>query len=155
MLGYKHIVECHCVLPVYKNKKPVVYHKFATYNKIDMKGKIIPKYVNCNNCGATHFVYEICKSDIKIGKEEIQTVRTIKDIKISLPDKLVSILEENDRNIEDYEMIEDILDQEIFPSELILKREIIDEEHHIKLLKIINANKFKIESEVIKTIVRE
>ncbi len=152
MLGQKHMIECHCILPIYKDATPTIYHKFITYSKIDESGKIIPKYVNCNNCGITHHVYEICRSDIKIGKEDIKSIRTIEDIRIGLPDKIIDILEKHDCAIEDYELVEDIFEQEIFPSELIIKREIIDEEHHIKLLKISNMKKFKIESEVIKTI---
>ncbi len=154
MLGHKHMIECHCILPIYKDSLPAIYHKFITYSKIDERGKIIPKYVNCNNCGITHYVYELCKSDIKVGKEDIKSTRTIEDIKLSLPDKIINILTSNNCTIEDYELVEDIFDQEIFPSNLIIKREIIDEEHHIKLLKINNAEKFKIESEVIKTIMR-
>jgi len=154
MLGCKHMIECHCILPIYKDVKPTIYHKFVTYSKIDESSKIIPKYVNCNNCGITHYVYEICKSDIKVGKEDIKSIRTIEDLSLNLPDKLIKILEKHDCSIEDYELIEDILDQEVFPSELIINREIIDEEHHIKLLKINSSKKFKIESEVIKTIVR-
>tara|TARA_Y100000992_G_scaffold302045_1_gene274702 strand:- start:5285 stop:5731 length:447 start_codon:yes stop_codon:yes gene_type:complete len=148
------MIECHCILPIYKDSLPAIYHKFITYSKIDERGKIIPKYVNCNNCGITHYVYELCKSDIKVGKEDIKSTRTIEDIKLSLPDKIINILTSNNCTIEDYELVEDIFDQEIFPSNLIIKREIIDEEHHIKLLKINNAEKFKIESEVIKTIMR-
>ena len=148
------MIECHCILPIYKNATPTIYHKFITYSKIDENGKIIPKYVNCNNCGITHYVYEICKSDIKIGKEDIKSIRTVGDIKISLPDKIIDILEKHECSIEDYELVEDIFEQELFPSELIIKREIIDEEHHIKLLKITSMKKFKIESDVIKTIVR-
>jgi len=154
MLGFKHTIECHCILPLYKNKQPTVYHKFTVYTKIDNKGKVIPKYVNCNNCGITHNVYEICKSDIKIGKEDITSVRNIKDIKFSLNKKVVSLLEEYNCEMPVYEEIEDILEQEIFPTELILKREIIDEEHHIKLLQINGKSSFKIKSEVISTILR-
>ncbi len=154
MIGHKHMIECHCILPIYKDTKPTIYHKFITYSKIDGGGKIIPKYVNCNSCGITHYVYEICKSDIKVGKEDIKSIRTIEDLSLGLPDKLVEILEKHDCAIEDYELVEDILDHEIFPAELIINREIIDEEHHIKLLKMYSMKKFKIESEVIKTIVR-
>ena len=155
MLGYKHTIECHCVLPLYKNKHPIVYHKFIVYSKINDKGKIIPKYSNCNNCGIVHKVYEICKSEIKLGKEDITSIRSIEDIKVSLPEKIIKILEENNCDIALYEEIEDILDQESFPSEVIVKRNIIDEEHHIKILKINNKDSFKIISEIISTIIRK
>ena len=154
MSGYKHTIECHCILPLYKDKHPPVYHKFTVYSKLDNSGKVIPKYVNCNNCGITHNVYEICKSDIKVGKEDITSIRNINDVKISLPEKVVGILEEYNCEMPIYEEIEDILEQDIFPSELILKREIIDEAHHIKLLQINSQKSFKIKSEIISTIIR-
>ena len=28
-MSQRHLVECHCVLPLYKDKKPIIYHKFA------------------------------------------------------------------------------------------------------------------------------
>lgn len=154
MIGHKHLIECHCVLPLYKNVKPVVYHKFSVYSKIQ-SNKIIPKYVNCNNCGITHYVYEICKSDIKVGKEDIRSSRTIEDVKFSMPDKIVNILEEYNRNIDDYELIEDILEEKLFPYDIVINREIIDEEHHIKILSILSEKKFKIKSETISTIIKE
>ena len=155
MIGTKHLVECHCVLPLYKSVEPIVYHKFTVYSQVSEAGKVVPKYANCNNCGATHYVYEICKSDIKVGSEDTTSVRSISDLELALPEKINKILEENNREISDYEMIEDILEKEKFPSELIISRNIIDESHHIKVLKIMSKDKFKIISEVITTIIKE
>ena len=154
MLGTSHTIECHCVLPLYKSKTPIQYHKFVVYSKIDEKGGIIPKYVNCNNCGITHFVYEICKSEIKIGKEDLPTIRKIEDIKFSLPERLVSFLESYNQEVYVYEKIEDIIDKSIFPSEIILKREIIDESHHVKILNITSEKTFTVSTEVINTIIK-
>ena len=147
--GVKHLIECHCVLKLYKNVTPVVYHKFLAYSKIDEKGNIIPKYANCNNCGITHLVYEICKSEIKIGKEDISSIRTKEDIALSLPEKIVSVLEKYKSECVIYEEIEDVLENSFFPTSIILKREIIDESHHLKILNITGDNKFSIISDVI------
>ena len=60
MSGQRHLIECHCILSIYKNKNPAIYHKFSVYSMIDKKtNKVMPKYVNCNNCGVTHLVEEI------------------------------------------------------------------------------------------------
>jgi len=149
-----HLIECHCVLQVYKDKTPPVYHKFAAYNKINERGNIIPKYVNCNNCGITHYVTEICKSEIKVGKEDSMSVRNISDLKISLPEKLTKILDDYQCDITLYENAEDVIENQCYPYEMIIKREIIDDEHHIKILNIENENRFKIDNQVIKTIIR-
>jgi hypothetical protein len=154
MIGYRHLIECHCVLQVYKDKKPTVYHQFLVYSKVNNKGKIVSRYANCNNCGVTHFIYEVCKSEIKTGKEDISSIRNIDDIKISLPDKLTKILDDNQCDITLYENIEDVIDQKIYPFHTTIKREIIDDEHHVKVLEIESDNRFKINNQVIKTIVR-
>ena len=154
MLGVTHTIECHCVLPLYKNKSPPVYHKFVVYNKVDENGSVLPKYVNCNNCGITHFVYEICKSEIKVGKEDLPTVRRIDEVKLSLPEKLVKFLESYEVQTFVYEKIEDAISKEIFPTEIILKREIIDESHHVKIINVTSENTFTVKTEVINTIIR-
>lgn len=154
MLGVTHTIECHCVLPLYKNKSPPVYHKFVVYNKVDENGSVLPKYVNCNNCGITHFVYEICKSEIKVGKEDLPTVRRIDEVKLSLPEKLVKFLESYEVQTFVYEKIEDAISKEIFPTEIILKREIIDESHHVKIINVTSENTFTVNTEVINTIIR-
>jgi len=154
MLGYRHLIECHCVLQVYKDKNPPVYHKFTAYNKVNNRGDIIPKYANCNNCGVTHFITEICKSEIKTGKEDLSSVRSIDDLKISLPEKLSKILDDHQCDITLYENAEDVIENQCYPYEMIVKREIIDDEHHVKILNIENENRFRIHSQVIKTIIR-
>lgn len=155
MLGQKHMIECHCILPIYKNKSEPIYHKFTVYSKFDENNKIIPKYQKCNNCGTVHFVYEICKSDVKIGKEDTSNLcLSIKDLSIGFSDKLVKILEDYNCEIDVYEIIEDVFHEKIFPFDIILKREIIDEEYNIKILTISGNDNFKIKTEIIKTIIK-
>ena len=153
-MSQRHLIECHCVLPVFKNKSPPLYHKFAVYSKIDRKtGKVIPKYTNCNNCGATHYVYELCRSDIKVGKEEIKSVRSIEEVSISFPQNLKNILTENNATIDLYEEVEDVLENDLYPREIILKREVLNENYHCKILIIKSDKKYKVLSETINTTV--
>lgn len=150
MKGQRHLIECHCVLPVYKGKVPIVYHKFAVYSFLDEKsGKIVPKYVNCNNCGVTHLVKEFCKSEIKLGKEDVKSVRDIKEVSLSLPEKVLKVLDDYNSTIDIYEEVEDVIDNKVYPRDLIIKREIIDDSYHIKILRILSNNRFKILSEVL------
>lgn len=155
-MSQRHLVECHCVLPIYKNKHPIFYHKFAVYSKIDKKtGKVLPKYVNCNNCGVTHYVLELCRSDIKIGKEDIVSIRTIKDIKISIPEKIVVLLDEYNSQIDIYEEVEDVIHNDLYPRSIVINREVIDENQHYKILNLSSKDKYKILSEIINTTVME
>ena len=153
-MSQRHLIECHCILPIYKNKKPVVYHKFSVYSKLDEKtGKVIPKYVNCNNCGITHFVTEFCKSEIKVGKEDVSSVRNVKDIRHSIPENILKILEENNATIDIYEEVEDVIDSSVYPKSIVLSREILGEDYHYKILNIKSEKKYKVQSEIINTTV--
>ena len=154
MFGQRHLVECHCILPIYKSKQPPLYHKFAVYSLFDKKtGKVVPKYVNCNNCGVTHFVEELCKSTIKIGKEDIRSVRQIEEVCLNIPEKIIKILKDYNATIDIYEEIEDIFENDNYPSNTVIKREIIDENYHIKILQIQSNTKIKILSEKIDDII--
>ena len=155
-MSQRHLVECHCILPIYKNKSPPVYHKFPVYSKIDKKtGKVVPKYVNCNNCGATHYVLELCKSEIKTGKEDVLSVRTASDIKISLPEKLVQLLEGHNSQLDIYEEVEDVIDNDLYPRNIVLSREIIGEDKNYKIISLLSSSKYKIVTEIVKTTITE
>lgn len=150
MAGQRHLVECHCILPLYKERQPPVYHKFAVYSVLDEKtGKVEEKYVTCNNCGVTHLVKEFCKSEIRTGKENLGSIRSIDEVKISIPAKINQILEPYNATIDIYEEIEDVLENSEYPRQIVIKREIIDEKYHLKILNIIANDRFKILSEVL------
>ena len=80
-LGIKHLIECHCTLQIFKGRDEHLYHKFPVYSKIDNTGKVIQKYVQCNNCKTIHSVYDICKSDIiRSGQDSLSGAISIEDI---------------------------------------------------------------------------
>ena len=150
MPGQRHLIECHCILSIYKNKNPAIYHKFSVYSMIDKKtNKVMPKYVNCNNCGVTHLVDELCKSKIQIGKEDITSIRSIEEIELSLPEKLTKFLKQYNPTIDVLEEIEDVFNNNLFPKGLVIKREIIDEKYNVKILNLISEKRYTIASEIL------
>jgi len=91
----KHLLECKCVLPQYKNAEPPIFHKFLVFSEININdGSVMPSYAQCNNCGVIHKINEIGKS-IQLRKENMNALLTIDDIKSSLPPRLAAILEQN------------------------------------------------------------
>ena len=68
--------------------------------------------------------------------------------------KLVKFLESYEVETFVYEKIEDAINKTIFPTEVILKREIIDESHHVKIINVTSENTFTINTEVINTVIR-
>ena len=81
MTGQQHLIQCHCVLPQYRGRKDPVYHKFTVFSIIDESDTVVPKFVQCNNCGVIHKVYDICKSEIITGKDEMRNTAKIDDFK--------------------------------------------------------------------------
>tara|TARA_R110000851_G_scaffold22029_3_gene65492 strand:+ start:208 stop:585 length:378 start_codon:yes stop_codon:yes gene_type:complete len=117
---------------------------------IDKKtNKVMPKYVNCNNCGVTHLVDELCKSKIQIGKEDITSIRSIEEIELSLPEKLTKFLKQYNPTIDVLEEIEDVFNNNLFPKGLVIKREIIDEKYNVKILNLISEKRYTIASEIL------
>ena len=146
MPGIKHLIECHCVLKIYKGQKNIQNHKFPVYSKIDRNGKIVPRLVKCNNCESLHFVNDLCKSELKGGKDQSLVTITIDEIMLSLPDRLNQILSKLDCDISIWEHCLDVIEEERWNETIVLKRDIVDENQQVKILKILSENKFKIEN---------
>lgn len=146
MEGIKHLVQCHCILPQYKNKTEPLFHKFVAFSLVDDGDTVIPKFVNCNNCGALHKVYDICSSELVTNKEDTGQGMKISDFKLSLPADVFSVLTEYGKEIADFEHAQFIMDYEKWGSTIVLVREHADESVQGKLLKFLSSNKFRIES---------
>lgn len=76
LTGLRHLIECNCVLPQFKNRSPIIYHRFVVFSVL--KGEnaaVVPSYVQCPNCGIIHRVLEIGKSVI-MKKEELGSILT-------------------------------------------------------------------------------
>ncbi len=152
MSGIKHLVECHCVLPQFRKTQNPKYHKFIVYSTFDTSGGIIPKFAKCNNCGVIHQVIDVCKSEIQLGKE-VGAVLEATDLKMLIPDNLVSILESYNCELPDYEHVLDILQNEEWDSHIILHREDEKDETVGKLLRFKGRGKYAIEPYIIQRVV--
>ena len=144
--GIKHLISCHCILPQYKDSKDPVFHKFVVFSIIDDSDTVIPKFSACNSCGAVHKIIDICKSEIMLGRDEVGTQISKEDLKYSLPKSLYELLESYDRSVADFEHAEYILNNSLWGSFIILKREELEDYVQGKLVKIIDDDKFKVES---------
>ena len=150
MKGIKHLIECHCTLKIYAGRDDHLYHKFPVYSKVDNSGRIIEKLAQCNNCNTIHRIYDYCKSDIlKSGKDKNNASLELEDLAIQLPDKISNILRKHDVELATWEEVLDIFENEYWNNNIVLSRELIDQKYHVKILKIINKEKIKIESKVI------
>ena len=147
MIGHKHLIECHCILPQFRNKPDPVFHKFTVFSLLDEASDTVePKYAACNNCGALHKVYDICKSEISVGNEDAKLVPKKEDFKLSLPNDVYDVLHSYKRDVSDFEMAQYIIDYGKWDSFVILSKEEVEDVNQGKLLKFVASDKFRVES---------
>ncbi len=149
MAGTKHLIQCHCVLPQYRKLTEPVFHKFVVYSKINEKDEIENKLVRCNNCDAVHRIIDFCKSEIVTKIEDTDVIIDEEEIKLGLPDKIVKILEKNNSDLATYEAIDDIIDEELWNTEVVISRQTQGEKISLKILQIKGESKFRLKSESI------
>ena len=147
----KHLVECQCVLNLFKNKTKIIYHKFKVFSEIDENDEIKEKYVICNNCDIVHRVYEVCKSEIKWGSENLKSLVTTKeDIKFNLvsnkKENIVLELEKNDIDLCEWEYIEYLIEN-CKEGKIILNKNEIDNNIVYNIL-YIKGDNFSIKKEI-------
>jgi len=146
MTGVKHLIQCHCVLPQYRNARNPVFHKFLVFSVVDDNNSVVPKYVECNNCGAIHKVVEIGRSELAVGKEDVAALMTKEDMKFNLPASVVSILETYSCDIPTWEEAQFYIDNALWGSEIVLKRETLGDAVQGKVLRLLSPTQMKIEA---------
>jgi len=146
MRGIKHLVQCHCMLPQYKNRPDPVFHKFVVFSIVDDNDEVIHKLSQCNNCGIIHNVIDLCKSEIVRGAEDSSSLVNIHDIKYSLPKDISSVLESHKCDLPTWEYVKFVFDTERWGEIIVLSQEEVGDFTQIKLMKIISENKINIES---------
>lgn len=146
MQGIKHLVQCHCVLPQYKNAADPVFHKFVVFSIVDDSDTVQPKFAQCNNCGVVHKVVDICKSELT-SKEEARSIPSIEDIKFSITPELSRVLETYQCDIATWEQAEWIHLTKSWDQWITLARdEDGDGEVHGKRLIFLEDGRFRIEA---------
>jgi hypothetical protein len=144
--GTKHLVECHCILPQFRDKKDPVYHRFVVFSKIDESDTVITGNAQCNNCGTMHKVYDICKSEIIVGKDESASVESIRDVSMSLPNSLAELFGEYNLELPDYQLARHIMENRLWDSTIMLSKEQEEEQTNGKILRFLSPEKFRVES---------
>jgi hypothetical protein len=150
LTGVRHNVKCTCVLPQFKKLERAIQHEFPVFSVLDEdKNELIEKHAQCDNCGVVHRVFDICKSQIMYSREKPTTLmRSLDEIKISVPERLQAVLLTNDCHISVWEQVEFIIShQECWGSYVKLSSENEeDDKMSVKVLFIYSADAFKVET---------
>ena len=146
MAGVKHLIQCHCILPQFRNLEEPVFHQFVVFSNTDDKGDIVVKIAKCNNCGVVHRVVDFCKSEIVTSAEDTMAITTIEDLKNSIPEKMCKVLIDSKSDISTWEQVDDIIENESWNSSIVLSREKVGDETHLKVMSIIGPERFRIKT---------
>jgi len=136
----KHLIECQCTLSIFKNNTQPVYHKIPVVSFFDVNNDLKEKYVICNNCGIIHRVYELLKSEIKWGIEDLKSlVNTKEDIEQNLnflgKESIVNLLNKENVDVSIWELAEYIIEHNLSDT-IVLQRTESDNNIVYKLLEI-------------------
>jgi hypothetical protein len=141
----KHLVTCNCVLKQYEDTDPPVFHKFVVFSVINEDGSIKPSHAKCNNCGGIHKVTEVGVSQ-KLKRETIATLPDIEEIKSSLPERLVALVEKYKLSLPSWQEIKFVLENEKWERPIILQREEEGEDVYGKYLVFYGKTLWKVDN---------
>jgi len=142
----KHLIECKCIIKIFEDKVPPVFHKFIVFSEFeDETGDMIPSFAQCNNCGVIHKVTEVSTSSI-LRKEEMKTIPSIEEIELELPAKVVSLLKSNDCDLHVWQEAKHILNHQLWGKFVVLSKEKEELVVRGKALAILGEGLFKIET---------
>lgn len=144
----KHLVECNCILPIFREMPNPPFHKFIVFSVIETPPgmELVPHYATCPNCAAVHKIEEVGKSTI-LRKEVMTSIREIEEIEMSLPPNLSPILKKNDCQRHVWEEVEFILENELWGKRVVLAKEKQEDgSTNVKVLFIAGHSLFKVEN---------
>ena len=139
----KHLVECRCVLPQYKEQGH--NHKFIVFSELDEQGNVKPSYAQCNNCNIIHKVTEVGVS-ITLKREELKSLPRKEEIKNTIPDWLSGLLENYGCELHVWQEAAFIFVNELWGRYIILSKEQEDNLILGKICQILGTSLYKIEN---------
>jgi hypothetical protein len=128
-------------------------HQFPVFSVIRDDDSVVPKFVQCPNCGAVHKVTDIFKSEIVPNKEDLRSL-TIQDMKAGFSESLSGILETNDCDLSIWEFVKFIIDNQKWGEIVVLTSESIDGMRQGKYLRILGERLYKVEEFVREEFIR-
>ena len=145
MPGSKHLIQCHCVLPQYRNLDKPVFHKFVVFSRIDRDGLIIPAFHMCNNCGVIHKVVDFCRSEVSHGIDDSLAIASEDDMREFLKDKICKILDDHKCDLATWEQTCFNFENKLWGVPVIIAKEKILDSTQIKKL-VLSESGVKIDS---------
>jgi hypothetical protein len=144
--GIKHLIQCHCILPQYRNRPEPVFHKFTVFSVVE-NDSVNEKIAQCPNCGVMHRVTDLCKSEILIGKDENRALIEKSDLALSLPQKVIDLLETYSCDLPTWEHCAFIIQERLWGSRVKVVSDDIEESVASKFLVFNGFDAYKVVTE--------
>jgi hypothetical protein len=146
MQGIKHLIQCNCILPQFRNVAPPVFHEFPVFSVIRDDDTFIQHYAECNNCSAQYKITEIGIAQ-RLPRETSSKVPQIGECKLQIPNqKLVSAIEKYECGLPTWQEISFVLENKQWGTPVILTKEVDDGVVSGKFLLILGEQLFKIDA---------
>tara|TARA_R110001592_G_scaffold21097_1_gene85522 strand:- start:1679 stop:1990 length:312 start_codon:yes stop_codon:yes gene_type:complete len=101
-----------------------------------------------------HYIKDICRSEIRGGKDQSELVVSTEELSLMLPERLANALFKIETDISNWEQIVDIFEEKRWGEIVVLRREVIDEKQHVKTIEITSSEMFKIKNSTIEDTLR-
>jgi len=144
LTGIKHTVRCRCILSQFKSRKNPPLHEFVVFSVMD-DDDLKESHAKCNNCGITHKVIDLCRSEI-LDKSDEWSVPTKEEISYSLSPDLKDLLNSYEADLPTWQMSQWIIDNNRWGSKIILSKKDLDDRIEGKILIFKEKNLFRIET---------
>jgi hypothetical protein len=142
----KHLIECNCILVIFKDVEPPIFHKFVVFSELeDETAKVKQSLAQCDNCGAVHKIVEVGQS-IPQKKETSPTLPDQDEIKTQIPAWLSKFLEKYECHISTWQEAQFVYENKLWGTPIILAREKEDNMVSGKALLILGEELHKIEN---------
>lgn len=120
-------------------------HQFIVFSIVS-DDVVVPRFSQCNNCGLIHKIVDLTKSEIVSGKEHMNSILTIDEIKQSLNERLVVILESNNCDLATWEAAQFIVENQRWGDYVVLSTDNDTDAKHGKICRILGDSLYKIDS---------
>lgn len=150
--GIKHLIKCVCVLPQLSKQNDPPAHEFVVFSTFDDEiGDFDTSFAQCSNCGVVHKIVDLCKSTIMKGRDELNSVVTIDDVKNSLSEKLIAVLEQHKADLPSWQNAAWIVENCLWGSTVTLSSEYIDGVKQGKSIVILGESLYKVTTFTLET----
>ena len=145
--GIKHAVKCRCIMQQFKDKPDAPLHQFIVFSLLDEDSDQIKlKFAQCDNCGLIHKVTEIGTSEILAGRESLNSIVSLDEIKIGIPPILAAILQNHHADRAMYEHASWIVSSGQWGTIIILSTDVIDGMTQGKYVTVLGETLFKVDT---------